>query len=51
MKEQQVVYSDTGEDINKYIKQGWRVVSVTAGHVATSNSFSVHGRFIFILEK
>lgn len=51
MKEQEVVITESQSDINDYIRKGWRVVSVTAEHVATGAPVKVCGKFCFILEK
>lgn len=60
MKEQKVVITNSEKDINDWIDRGWRIVSVTAQHVAISNSTngmdSYHskeakGNFCFVIEK
>jgi len=56
MKEQKVVITDSGESINMDIKDGWRVVSVTAQHVSVSTNahadyLKEFGKFCFVLEK
>ena len=54
MKEQKVVITDSAESINMDIKNGWRVVSVTAQHVSVASNVSYYkefGKFCFVLEK
>lgn len=52
-KEQRVVITLNANSINDLLIQGWKVISVTAGHVTTQyNNFDVyHGRFCFVLER
>jgi hypothetical protein len=49
--EQKVIITDKQSEINSWIEKGWKVVSVTAGHVSTGTSFTAHGMFCFILER
>ena len=58
MKQQQVIVtpyssyaSDTADQINAAIAEGWRVVSVTAQHVASSSSQTIRGGFFVVLER
>ena len=56
MKQQQVIVnngyaSDTTDQINAAIAEGWRVVSVTAQHVASSSSQTIRGGFFVVLER
>lgn len=40
------------EEINKYLRQGWTVVSVTAQHVTTVEDSSCRfGNFLLVLER
>ena len=50
-KEQIVIITDYRGDVDDAIARGWRVVSVTAGHVATGGSFKEYGKFCFVLER
>lgn len=51
-KEQKVVILERSEEVNTYLKDGWQVVSVTAGHVdAGGTSFAVYGKFCFVIER
>ncbi len=56
--EQTVVISQSQRDIDSFLDKGWRVVSVTAQHVAiapasnyTSNTKEIYGNFCFVLER
>jgi hypothetical protein len=51
MKEQMTVITDSAYDVNHYLQKGWKVISVTAQHIATGGSFNQFGKFCFILEK
>lgn len=51
VKEQIVLITNTSVVINNYLKDGWRVVSVTPGTVSTGGASQVHGNFCFVLEK
>jgi hypothetical protein len=51
MKEQKVIITESQYEIENLIKEGWRVISVTAGHIATGSSFTSHGKFCFVLER
>jgi hypothetical protein len=52
--EQQVIITDSQHDVQIFLDEGWRVVSVTAQHVSISGSsyLSVNnGKFCFVLER
>lgn len=49
--EQKVVITDSGYDIGIYLDKGWKVISITAQHVATSNNYELRGKFCFLLER
>lgn len=50
--EQKVIITDSQYDIQSYLDKGWKVVSITAQHIATgSNTYQVNGKFCFLLEK
>jgi hypothetical protein len=51
MKEQKVIITDSQYDVNNLIKEDWKVISVTASHIATGSSFTSHGKFCFVLER
>lgn len=51
VKEQMVMITDSAFDVNQYLQKGWKVISVTAQHVATGTSYKELGRFCFVLEK
>jgi hypothetical protein len=58
MKKQKVVvlsgtdYTSAMEtEVNGWLEKGWRVVSVTAQHVASSSSQTVRGGFFIVLER
>ena len=45
-KEQKVIISDYANDVNRYLEEGWTVISVTGSHGNTSIS-----KFCFVLER
>lgn len=45
--EQKVIITDSQYDVQNFLDKGWKVVSVTAQHVSTTN----YGKFCFILER
>jgi hypothetical protein len=47
---QKVLITDSQYDINSELDKGWKIVSVTAQHVASS-SFETRGKFCFVLER
>ena len=49
--EQKVVITDLQYDINGELNKGWKIVSVTAQHVASGSSFETRGKFCFVLER
>ena len=52
MKEQKVVITDNGEDLEKYLVAGWLVKGVTALHVTCGeNSYTTHGKASYVLER
>ena len=61
MKDQQVLVlsghdyaSDMQDKVNEEIRRGWRIVSVTAQHVATGDAGSAHparGVFLIVMER
>ncbi len=58
MKQQQVIVfgvneysSEMSARINSEIQEGWRVVSVTAQHVATGSPHTKGGGYFVVLEK
>ena len=51
MKEQKVIITESYYEVNNLIREGWRVISVTAGHVATASASIIHGKFAFVLER
>jgi hypothetical protein len=58
MKEQKVVVlsgsdyaSDMEKEVNGWLEKGWRVVSVTAQHVASSSSQTVRGGYFIVFER
>lgn len=55
MKEQKVIITKSEKDINDWLDRGWRIVSVTAQHVAISspsyNAKEASGKFCFVIEK
>ncbi len=49
--EQKVIITDSQYDINSELNKGWKIVSVTAQHVASGSSFEIRGKFCFVLER
>lgn len=56
--EQKVIIGKSDQDINEYLNKGWKVVSVTAQHVAiaaaASSTYSTEkiiGNFCFVLQR
>jgi len=52
--EQKVIIGKSTTDINNLLDKGWKIVSVTAQHVASATQYSavpVHGDFCFVLER
>lgn len=45
-----VIITENENEINNYLKEGWKVHSVTAQFVSTGDSFSMTGKFCFVLE-
>jgi len=57
MKEQRVVLSgsyyasDMEKEVNGWLDKGWRVVSVTAQHVAMGERGTIKGGYLLVLER
>jgi hypothetical protein len=51
MKEQKVIISDEDFKIQRYIQEGWLIVSVTAQHVSAGAGYAQYGKFCFVLER
>jgi hypothetical protein len=49
--EQKFLITDSQYDVQGWLDKGWRIVSVTAQHVATSNSYTERGKFAIVLER
>jgi len=51
--EQKVVITNNDKIINDWIDRGWKVISVTSGHIATTGAYSAsyHSNFCFVLER
>jgi hypothetical protein len=49
--EQKFIITDNSYDVNDLILKGWRIVSITAQHVATGSAFSLLGKFAILLER
>lgn len=48
---QKLIISKSVKDINEYLENGWRVVSITAQHISTGSSQFMIGEFAILLEK
>lgn len=57
MKEQKVLvtgdeYASTvQDDVDKLLKEGWMVISVTAQHIAAGSAFPVRGGYFIVFER
>lgn len=51
--EQRVVITDSEDVINSWLVKGWTIISTTAQHVATANSFTsiVKSQFCFVIQR
>ena len=49
--EQKFLITDSQYDVQDWLDKGWRIVSVTAQHVATGNSYTERGKFAIVLER
>ena len=54
--EQKVVISNDASDVNRWLADGWSIVSITAGYVAADAQgsqfkYCYHGQFCFVLER
>jgi|LauGreDrversion4_2_1035121.scaffolds.fasta_scaffold439657_1 hypothetical protein len=49
--EQKFIITDDQYEIQDWLDKGWRIVSVTAQHVASSSSYRNEGKFAIVLEK
>lgn len=48
--EQKFIITDSDYDVNSWLNNGWRIVSVTAQHVS-AGSYEVKGKFAVVLER
>ena len=54
MKEQMFLITNDNMTVQSWLDKGWRIISVTAQHVATGNQShisSISGSFAIVLEK
>jgi hypothetical protein len=54
MKEQMFLITDEHEVVQRWLDKGWRIISVTAQHVASgsqSHTSKISGNFAIVLEK
>jgi hypothetical protein len=51
VKEHKVIITTDSYDINRYILDGWYVLSVTAQHVSAGAGSYLKGAFCFVLER
>jgi hypothetical protein len=49
--EQKFIITDSSYDVEQFILKGWRIVSITAQHVAAGTSYSAYGKFAILLER
>ena len=49
--EQKLIITDSSQDVNKYLVEGWTVISITPQHVSTNINSSLRGNFAILLEK
>jgi hypothetical protein len=54
MKEQMFLITDEHEVVQRWLDKGWRIISVTAQHVASGSQIHttrISGKFAIVLEK
>jgi hypothetical protein len=51
MKEQLFLIVDSVVEVNKYLDEGWEIISVTAQHVSNPTSFVIYGKFGIVIQK
>lgn len=49
--EQKFIITDDQYEIQDWLDKGWRIISVTAQHIASSASYRNEGKFAVVLEK
>lgn len=49
--EQKLIITDSVYDVNQYLDNGWKVVSITAQHVSTGGGSHLSGKFAILLER
>ena len=49
--EQRLIITDSYYDVNEYLNQGWKILSVTPQHVSTGGGSHLRGNFAIVLEK
>lgn len=49
--EQKLIITDSVHDVNGYLEDGWKVVSITAQHISTGGGSHLRGNFAILLER
>lgn len=49
--EQKFIITDSPYDVNEFLENGWKVVSVTPQHISTGGASHLNGKFAIVLEK
>lgn len=48
---QKLIITDSVHDVNGYLEDGWKVVSITAQHISTGGGSHLRGNFAILLER
>lgn len=48
---QKLIITDSVHDVNEYLEDGWKVVSITAQHISTGGGSHLRGNFAILLER
>ena len=48
---QKLIITDTSSDVNRWLEDGWKIMSVTAQHISTGGGSHLRGNFAIVLEK
>ena len=51
MKEQLFLIVDSVIEVNKYLDEGWEIISVTAQYVSNPTNFVKYGGFAVVIQK
>ena len=48
---QKLIITDTSSDVNRWLEDGWKIMSITAQHISTGGGSHLRGNFAIVLEK